>query len=352
MADPLIAIVGDTSLGRMFDPAMREPAKAKKAAEELGTELARRGARLLVYGGPFLEADVVRGFIAGKPAKDRSILMWYSKDNEPPAFPEEANWPKLFQRRQERGADWEIAFYRSITRADGVILIGGGNATKISGQVAIGTRMPLLALAEFGGAAAKVWETLSAGEDLPNRGDIDLMAQPWTDGAAANCISALFRQYERRRSIDAAPSPVFSIIAGVLFLAALAIVPWVWGQNALPVWMLFFAPLLAGGAGAAIRPMIDRLRGAQGTVPAVLVTVVLGLIAGGIAGVLFVTAQLTADPQLTASAADIVPYAQRSIPFAVAVGFVAGLTSDAVFGRLLGLEVVRTTGIENTGARP
>jgi hypothetical protein len=66
----------------------------------------------------------------------------------------------------------------------------------------------------------------------------------------------------------------------------------------------------------------------------VLVTVVLGLVAGGIAGVLFVTAQLTANPDLiTGSALDkIVSYAQRSIPFAVGIGFVAGLTSDVVFG--------------------
>jgi hypothetical protein len=130
MAGPLIAIVGDASPDRVFDPVMKKPAKARKAAEELGTELAQRGARLLVYGGPFLEADVVRGFVAGKPPEDRSVLMWYSKDQEPPPFAEEADHPNLFERRSGRGADWEIAFYRSIARADGVILIGGGNATK------------------------------------------------------------------------------------------------------------------------------------------------------------------------------------------------------------------------------
>ena len=118
---------------------MVDPAKARKAAEQLGTELARSGARLLVYGGPFLEADVVRGFVAGNPAHDKSILMWYSKDQEPPPFPEEKSHPSLFERRAEQGADWEIAFYRSIARADGLVLIGGENATKISGQVAIGT---------------------------------------------------------------------------------------------------------------------------------------------------------------------------------------------------------------------
>jgi hypothetical protein len=62
-------------------------------------------------------------------------------------------------------------------------------------------------------------------------------------------------------------------------------------------------------------------------------------------------AQLTADPQLTANAQNIVPYAQRSIPFAVGVGSIAGLTSDAVFGKLLGLEVVRTSGIGGTKPR-
>jgi hypothetical protein len=115
--------------------------------------------------------------------------------------------------------------------------------------------------------------------------------------------------------------------------------------------MLFFAPLLAGGAGSAIRPMVDRLRGTEAMAPTLLAAIVLGLVAGGIAGVLFVTAQLTADPQLTADAQTITPYAQRSIPFAMAVGFVAGLTSDAVFGKLLGLEVIRTTGIASTAAR-
>jgi hypothetical protein len=96
--------------------------------------------------------------------------------------------------------------------------------------------------------------------------------------------------------------------------------------------------------------MVDRLRGTQGVAPAVLATVVLGLVAGGVAGVLFDTAQLTADPKLAVDS-DLVPYAQRSIPFAVGVGFVAGLTSDAVFGKLLGLDVARVSGIAGGSQR-
>ena len=43
--------------------------------------------------------------------------------------------------------------------------------------------------------------------------------------------------------------------------------------------------------------------------------------------------------------------AGSNIPFAVAVGFVTGLTSDAVFSKLLGLDVIRTTGVGNTPPR-
>ena len=347
MIGPLIAVVGDISADRKFDPPLVDAAKAKKAAEELGKELAQHGARLLVYGGPFLEADVVRGFVAGNPSADHSIQMCYSQANEPPPFPEEVNHPKLFQRRAERGADWEIAFYRAIARADGIILIGGGNSTKISGQVAIGSRLAIIALSEFGGAAAKVWETLSAGEDLPTRDEIDLMAKRWTDESAAACVQALFRQRERRQMVAGAPKPIMSLLAGVLFLIALAIVPWVWGQNAFTVWMLFFVPLLAGGAGAAIRPLIDRGRGVYGTAPVVLTTIVLGLVAGGVAGVLFVTAQQTANPSVT-DGAELANYARRSIPYALGVGFVAGLTADAVFGKLVGLDVATTAGIASS----
>ncbi|MDD5322315.1 MAG: hypothetical protein PHD43_17220 [Methylococcales bacterium] len=215
MKRPLIAIVGDINPTRVYDPVMKDAAKAKTAAEQLGAELARRGARLLVYGGPFLEADVVHGFIDGKPDEDRSILMWYTKDKEPPPFPEESNHPKLFDRRSERGADWETAFYRSIARADGVILLGGGNATKISRQVAIGARIPILTLSEFGGAASKVGDSLSAGEDLPNRNEIDQMARPWDKDSASACINALFAQIDRRDFAEGAPNPVLSILGAL-----------------------------------------------------------------------------------------------------------------------------------------
>ena len=349
MTGPLIAIVGDTNPARTFDPPMHDPVKARAAAEALGAELARRGARLLVYGGPFVESDVVRGFATAEPATDRSIVKWYTKDQEPAPFPEEATHPRLFDQRVERGVDWEIAFYRSITRADGVVLIGGANATKVVGQVAIGSRIPLLCLSEFGGAAAQVWDTLSAGEDLPTREEITWMAESWTSRSATRCVDALLAQGRRRDLATGSPRPLASMLAAGLFMLALSIVPYVWGRNSLAVWMLFMAPLLAGGSGAVVRPMVDRLRGLPGLGSALLATLVLGLVAGGISGVLFVTAQLAGSPTL-ATGDQIAAYAQRSLPFAVGIGFVAGLTSDAVFGKLLGLDVVQESGVTRSAS--
>src|SRR5262249_17937613 len=131
MLGPLIAIVGDANPTRTFNPPMNDPAKAKRAAEEIGAEFAQRGARLLVYGGPFLEADVVRGFVAGKPNKDHVIVKCYSEDQKPPLFVEEVTHNRLFEPQAGKGAEWEIAFYRSITRACGFVNIRGANATTI-----------------------------------------------------------------------------------------------------------------------------------------------------------------------------------------------------------------------------
>ena len=57
------------------------------------------------------------------------------------------------------------------------------------------------------------------------------------------------------------------------------------------------------------------------------------------------------EPYLGGSQAVAFLVAGSNIPFAVAVGFVAGLTSDAVFSKLLGLDVIRTTGVGNPPPR-
>jgi hypothetical protein len=65
----------------------------------------------------------------------------------------------------------------------------------------------------------------------------------------------------------------------------------------------------------------------------------LGAIAGGVAGALFIVAQLVAmSPEIGQSIWS--KQAGRLVPFAVLVGFIAGLTLDAVFRKLVGVNVL------------
>jgi hypothetical protein len=106
--------------------------------------------------------------------------------------------------------------------------------------------------------------------------------------------------------------------------------------------------LLAGVAGSTIRLVLD-LR--QGSAPlssqSAITTAALGLIAGGIAGLLFITAQVTTAPPAGVVGQIVAPdQARKLVPFGVLIGFVAGLTLDAVFRKLIATDVVETASIE------
>jgi membrane protease YdiL (CAAX protease family) len=109
------------------------------------------------------------------------------------------------------------------------------------------------------------------------------------------------------------------------------------------IWLLFLSPLLAGVSGSTIRLVFDLRQGVMPLTPqSALTTAALGLIAGGVAGLLFVTAQMTTVPEATMSGKQ----ASRLVPFGVVVGFIAGLTLDAVFRKLVASDVVDVSPVE------
>jgi hypothetical protein len=86
----------DTSLqaDRKFDPSVkprrtRSPRNWGLSLRGAARDFQSTAARFWMSSGDF---------VAGKPASDHSVLMWYSKDQEPPPFPEESARPKLFKR--------------------------------------------------------------------------------------------------------------------------------------------------------------------------------------------------------------------------------------------------------------
>src|SRR5262245_24835526 len=347
--DPSIAIIGSLKAGP----------DAERAAEDLGRELAKAGFRIVVYarGASYLEVPVVRGYVASQVAKPHSIEVRYPLHGQKPAFAEQSSHEQLFAPIADRSPDWEMSFYRSLNDVQGVLLMGGGPTTMVSGIVAMGRRIAILAVATFEGAAAKVWEALQPGRDLPSPDEVSLMAQPsWSADVAEGCVKALRNQLDRRadeerqRRLQALREETsvkrHAWVAVGLFLAAVLCVPLAWGRElslATAVWLLFLSPLLAGVAGSTIRLVFDLRQGAVPLTPqSALTTAALGLIAGGVAGLLFVTAQMTTVPQEMMSGKQ----ASRLVPFGVVVGFIAGLTLDAVFRKLISSDVVELSAVE------
>ncbi|PWU06643.1 MAG: hypothetical protein C5B51_11790 [Terriglobia bacterium] len=351
---PIIAIVGNVTTH----------ADAGKAAEALGRELAKGGFRILIYSSKpeFLEVPVLRGYAATRVAARCSVQVRYPLHSQKPEFPEQQTNSEIFDWRPDNSPDWESSFYRSLSDVDGVLLLGGGESTLIAGLVAMGHGIAIMALAGFQGKAFNVWQALRPGHDLVTSDEVSLMARPdWSDDLAAECIKTLKDQIARKAEI-ARKRRVEEIrretsvsrqatAALLLFIAAVVSVPVAWGWTTIPqvtaIWLLFMSPLLAGVAGSTIRLVFDlRQDSAPLTPQSAVTTAALGLIAGGIAGLLFITAQVTTSPVLKVG--DIVSQeqARKLVPFGVLIGFVAGLTLDAVFRKLIATDVVDTGAIE------
>lgn len=355
---PRFAIVGAADAARndphhphRFEPPV-DVEKANAAARALGGALAKKGHGLIVYDANFIEAVVVSAYVAASPQRPEGGAPIVVR--QPPAatnavFAEERTHPALFDRIADSSGLWEVSFYRSLVDADGLVLIGGASSTSIAGQVAIGARIPVLALLRSGGAAETVWRTIAPGVDLPTGNEHARMADDPSDEAAQRWVEVLETQYRRRRAVETGPIVWHAVVASVLFVLALAAafggqLAARWLGQAVTLALLFAATLLCGVAGAAVRMVFERRYGSGPLVPpSMAVTAALGLMAGALAGMLYIVAQ-PGDIQITDNAAGL-----RLVSLVLVVATVGGLTAEAVFRKLLGIDVLRTGGLSGTG---
>jgi hypothetical protein len=346
MQNGWIAITGSAAPQRAAELKLKNPTRAERAAEAIGAALASTGFGILVYSSDpiFIEPPVVRGFVnSGKAPKD-SIRVLYPRKTPPPTFPERDKFPECFQEPDmDPNPNWEFGFYRSLFSVDGVLLLGGGASTLAGGVVARLLRKPIAAIDCYGGAASAVWETLKPGEDLVTEADRNVMGVEDSSEKWATAIaSSLLRQKQEAAARAAREKMASRRLNGqaavilVAFLLAVAMVVLTWDTPGLPSWLtlaaLLGAPLLAGLSGALVRGVWETvIQGLPQSRPAATVGV-LGIIAGGVAGMLFVVAQLAA--LAPAAGGQLPPQVNRLIPLALLTGFSAGFATDVVFSRL------------------
>jgi hypothetical protein len=347
MEAPLIAVVGDAN-------KCTQPELAKRACEELGGELAKQGCRLLVYSSSkeFVEWEFVRGYIQSRAKKEpKSIEVRYPPELEG-RFDGEQEGDPLFVRSQQIGG-WEASVFPSFASLDGLILVGGGYTTKISGLIALGSKTPVLTLSGFGGMAQEVWMHLrSDRHSMASDDDLNLMAsKSWGENSAARHVASLLEQVRRKKEKEKETAlgeseehwrRALTILAwtgcGLFVLVLLAVVELTSKSPPVPrlsLWLLFGTPAIAGASGSTIRVLWDNWD--QPAVPLtsrpISMIIALGFWASGVVGVLF------SLPQIWISGGIDAAQLGKLSGFAVPIGLVAGLTLDKLFPKLIKLDV-------------
>lgn len=345
MRNGWIAVVGSVDESRTFDPPIKNAPRAREAAHALGRQLARDGFGIVVYSleSHFIEADVVKGYIGAESRPARESVRVILPQGKDPSVPHEFEHAgDAFHITNDRHGNWEVSFYRSLIDVDGVVLIGGGRSTFITGMLALTYRIPMLALAAYGGSAAACWPLIDESRDLPSKDEIQAMNKPASDTVVVGWSAALQEQRKRRRQRERRRfKPPWSAIAAFLLLLGWVLtLPWGFSLSATAgdngsktpfLILLFTGPLLAGASGASFRALLSSSSSLD------LRKAVLGMGAGAVTALLYVAPQFVANTAL--------PNGSVLLVFALLTGFLGGLTSDVVFQKLSAAQVVDTSAV-------
>jgi hypothetical protein len=352
MIQAWIAVFGSVDSTRTA-LAIKNPDSARAAAYCIGSALAERSCGIMVYSGDpnFIESDVVSGFAASDKAQTESIRVIYARKSPQPLFKEQQLKPSCFKFRIDSNPNWEVSFYRSLDRADGVVLVGGGQSTFVGGILAAIRSTPTAALEAYGGAASSVWELLTPSEGIITEDEKNLMAEETTSEEwAGRIVDSLLSQKTRKLSAWRKQDDIQQARRRSLFLEAMAAVILLCSGLTLFVltWdadvdrsrllaAIVAAPTLAGGSASLVRNLWEQVTDAPILHRPVVLMALLGSVAGAISGLLYIVAQLTA--LLPGDHGKLAPIAGRLVPFALLTGFLAGFAADAFFRRIRDKEV-------------
>ena len=334
---PLIAVIGSLDASRAdFHPPLKNVEHGEQACLELGRAIAKAGCDLAVFSSKpkYVEARVVHGYAAalttGKPGR----LVVYVPSHAEVLFDVPKDRVEVVIRTDTSG-EWELPYYRALSSADGVVLIGGGRSTRIGGIVALLHSVPLLPVTTFGGGAAYVRANLDHVRNDATPEDISMMGEPWSDGLAVRLIASLLAQGTRhrerllrdtqavaRRAIAGRIALALTVLTLVASWLAVAFVGTAEPPTTRSLVVTLATPMLAAVAGALLRnyQADDATWGWAAA---------RGLGAGLVTVFLYIAGELLSVPDLMTK---LDPH--RLLFFLVPLGFAAGFTFDLVFDRL------------------
>jgi hypothetical protein len=336
---PFVAVIGGLW---QLDPS--QLAAAKAAGEQIGEELAKAGFGLVVYfsNDESLEPHVVAGYARALPTGKGKVRVRFAESQRGKVkFKEEATLREIFEISLFPGQDWEMPFYRSLAEEeslDAVLLLGGASSTLIAGQIAVARKLPILAVDEFGGSAAKIWNQLAqASSDAKHDSWATTTPSALVGQLKSRCAAMKAKRQDivsrlenvdqiiSRRNQTAYATVAFFFLLVVVFFG-MVFTPWASAYA-----FIMFAGLVAAGAtGGLVRTLVW---GGNENDPRV--SLLLGSVAGFVVGLAYLIPQWVGAPGPLVPKVDIVS-ATDKIQFASAilVSISAGVGFDTVFNRL------------------
>jgi hypothetical protein len=164
------------------------------ACQQIGRELGRRQQIVLVNGESECTADchVVWGIIAlaGDSAERPLIEVVRLEDDSQSYVSLAAQYPKLFSFPPSTQNRWDESVLMQIRDADAVLLVGGMNGTYQAGLAAMVAKKRLVPIGSFGGAAAKILQSLHS-LSVPFSSELNTLNGPWTTHVLETVIRLL-----------------------------------------------------------------------------------------------------------------------------------------------------------------
>jgi hypothetical protein len=342
---PVVAIIGG-----LWDVNGDTAASIKAAGKLIGGELAKAGFGLVVYfsNEESLEPHVVSGFMAALQGKERvagKIIVRYADPQRGVVkFAEETNNAEIFEHRPFPGNDWEAPFYQSLAENEGVdaaVFLRGAKSTLIAGQITLARRIPILAIADFGGAAGVISNQLATSKGC-NQNHPPLTQKNISTFVAqlkAECQTATTKQMQARVQEQNSDEnrvkhkQVWAALIALVVLIIMVTTLWSWTiKLTIPVaypYIIVGGLLGAGALGAMIRLIIWG--DAKNDTSASLL---LGAVAGFIVGLTTLLPQWIGNKGMLIPTESNVHAILIQFIFVVVVAISAGVTFDKVYDDL------------------
>ncbi|WP_143467088.1 hypothetical protein [Lentzea kentuckyensis] len=339
---PTIVITGSGSLGRTYEPNLKDGEMIPAASEAIGRELAKAGFDLVVFSSSenYIERDVVKGYLAELDAQHPGEIVVHTPHSRDVDFGVPPHLKHVLKVRKNPASEWEVSYYRALFEADSLLLIGGGRSTRIAGVMAMAQRMPVFAVACFGASALTVWQTFNEPKNDVTQDDLDLMGADWGDDSAARLVKSLqdqltrrgeHRRQEQQREKSARRSRTAHGVVALLSLG-LAVFSIVLGAQTtnftVALACVLGGPLLAAVGGAIVHDMTVATS-----------DFMLAVVRGAATGIASVLLYVVSQQVIATTALDIAAL-HKLTWFVVAIGLLAGVTVDLVWARMRNADVL------------